>query len=361
MRKKILYIMHIDWNWIQQRPHYLAKNLSKFYDVLVSYSFCKNRSLLTKNKKDNLKLIPFFTIPLRRELKILYFINNLCLKIYFYFIIKIYRPDYIWITFPELYNYIPVKCKSKIIYDCMDDVISFNEGHKFNQELIKLERNLIYRSHYVFVSSFNLINKLKNRYGLYNKMILIRNAFGGDILDIKKNSNIDSNIIKIGYVGTISSWFDFEALSYLIEKITNIEFHLIGPVDKDIDIKIFENDKIKFYGPVDHNRLFEYVNSFNCMIMPFKISNLILSVDPVKLYEYINYNKPIVSIYYEEIKRFAPFVSFYKNKEELYREIIEMINNGFSKKYSDEQRNNFLRNNTWNARVEEIISYLEKL
>ena len=46
------------------------------------------------------------------------------------------------------------------------------------------------------------------------------------------------------------------------------------------------------------------------MIMPFKLNELVKSVDPVKLYEYINYNKPIISIFYQEIKRYSQLCGF---------------------------------------------------
>ena len=89
--------------------------------------------------------------------------------------------------------------------------------------------------------------------------------------------------------------------------------------------------------------------------MPFKLNELITSVDPVKLNEYINYNKPIISIYYDEIKRFSPFVSFYENKEDLNSLLESMIKNKFPKKYSDKQRIEFLESNTWDERIKTIL------
>ena len=35
--KKILYLMHVPWGWIKQRPHFIAENLSKYYKVNVFY------------------------------------------------------------------------------------------------------------------------------------------------------------------------------------------------------------------------------------------------------------------------------------------------------------------------------------
>ena len=46
-------------------------------------------------------------------------------------------------------------------------------------------------------------------------------------------------------------------------------------------------------------------------MMPFILNELIESVDPVKLYEYINFEKNIICIKYDEILRFKDFVYFY--------------------------------------------------
>lgn len=156
----------------------------------------------------------------------------------------------------------------------------------------------------------------------------------------------------------VSEWFDFEALSYTLKYIKNIEYHIIGPVDIDLP-KLSE--KIKFYGPVNHDELYSYAKNFDCLIMPFKLSELIYSVDPVKLYEYVNFNKPILAVYYPEIKRFSPFVDFYSDKEELKIKIEDMIQEDFKKKYSNSERLEFLKNNTWNIRIKKIMQNLEDL
>ena len=35
--KKVLYVMHISWGWIKQRPQFLAEELAKYYEVDVFY------------------------------------------------------------------------------------------------------------------------------------------------------------------------------------------------------------------------------------------------------------------------------------------------------------------------------------
>ena len=185
-------------------------------------------------------------------------------------------------------------------------------------------------------------------------MFLVRNAFNGKFID-KNEEETDiskKDVYKVCYIGTISSWFDIDALEYSIKENRNIEYHIIGPID--IDISKIKNDKIKFYSTIKHDELYNYVKEFDCLIMPFKLNEIVESVDPVKLYEYINFNKPIVSIYYDEISRFEDFVYFYNNKEELAKILADLSRGNKGVKYDKIQRHSFLKENTWNYRANYI-------
>lgn len=356
--------MHVDWDWIKQRPHFIAEGLSNFFSV---YIFAQRESInkpkeLVKNDTKNVKVKSFFTLPFRDK-KGVRQLNELLMKIYFKLMIKRYKPDYIWITNPILYNYLPPNLNCKLIYDCMDDAIGFDfkkEGIK--TKILESEKELIKKSSIIFVSSNNLATKINKRSKCNYKTFLIRNAFNGNIMDNMINNKHDQNIksiYKIGYIGTISSWFDFELLEFTLERFKNIEYHIIGPII-GLNNEIHANERIKFYGPINHEKLASLSVEFDCFIMPFKLNKVVESVDPVKFYEFINYNKPVISIFYEEIKRFSPYVYFYSDKETLVNMLEKMIKEGFVRKYSDNQRFEFLKNNSWDTRISKIVECIEK-
>ena len=119
--------------------------------------------------------------------------------------------------------------------------------------------------------------------------------------------------------------------------------------------------EIKYHGIVSHDNLYESIKYFDCLILPFKLNNLVNSVDPVKLYEYINFNKTIISIYYKELDYFSQFIYFYSNNDEFINLLKKMVKDKFTKKYSESERKEFLAKNAWNIRNSEIIDSLEKL
>ena len=45
----LLYLMHVDWRWIKQRPHFLAEILSEDLDLAVVHPLKRGRSALPEN------------------------------------------------------------------------------------------------------------------------------------------------------------------------------------------------------------------------------------------------------------------------------------------------------------------------
>ena len=362
MPKKILYIMHLDWRWIKQRPHFIAEGLSEFYEITVIHFhskryFFKNSDTSTHNEK-NLKLLPAFRLPFYQK-RIIYGLNKAYMKLYFKFLIEKYDPDFLWITFPQLYDYIPSNHRCKIIYDCMDLSTGFDYKEDFKLRVSNAESRLISDSDVVFVSSDKLLDELDETYHCSDKLVLVRNAFGGKIINDSIVEKEHKKSLKIGYVGSIHSQLtDFRTLKRTLEKIDNIEYHFIGPSNDNVK---FQHDRMKFYGVINHNDLYRYVKHFDCLILPFKLDKLVKFVDPVKLYEYINYNKPIISVYYEELEYFSKFIYFYSDPEDLASIINQMIEEGLLRKYSDFERLEFLKNNSWELRINKIVKSLEKL
>ncbi|SHP75589.1 Uncharacterised protein [Mycobacteroides abscessus subsp. abscessus] len=363
-KNKILYLMHVDWNWIKQRPHFIAEGLVEKYSVFVLYRLNPNRKSMVKNKS-KIKRMPFIPIP--RRTKLITILDNIIQRALIHLLCFFYRPDYIWITFPNQYNYIPdsLKGKAKLIYDCMDDAPGFYTDSNKKNELIKTESNIIKDSFLVLCSSRNLIKVLTRRYG-ENRYLLLRNALSENylnrVLSLSGDSNNESSLIKkceeyidIVYIGTVASWIDYDSILYCLNEIKNIRFHFIGPIEKKISNG---SNRVIYYGPINHDDLIKNKDQYDILIMPFIRNDLIESVDPVKLYEYLSFNKEVISIYYPEIKRFKDYIHFYNNKEELKGIIYDLVKTDANHKNKIASTNRFLIDNTWKKRVESVIKYL---
>lgn len=355
-KKTILYLMHVDWNWIKQRPHFLAEELSKRFNIVVICKSARCKTNMVDNKTGTFECLSLPNIPLQR-FKLMRRLNRLLSKWTMRSVMGRVNPDYLWITHPALVDFVPKNPNCKVIYDCMDDALGFKPTRDIDPaKMLEFEKRLIRISDHVFCSSARLAKLIAGREPCEGKLTLARNAFGGDILDAEEQAPVERGYVRfrVGYCGTVAEWFDFEALEYCLERIPELEFDIVGPLQNASPIA---HERLKLLGPMDHTKLQRFAKTCDCLIMPFKLTELILSVDPVKFYEYINFYKPIISVEYDEVRRFEPFVSFYSGKEQLLAVIREVMSNP-APKYSSEQRILFLRENSWEQRAAVIANVL---
>ena len=347
--------MEIDWYWIKQRPQIIAEMLSADYDVTVVYHkeiFVK-QSL--REEKDELeKSIPIPAIPYRDKNKVAYMVQ----KFFYHKIMKsIDQYDMVWITHPLLYRYIPKTYQGKIVYDCMDNHEALCSDKALCEVIRKTEKRLAAEANIIFASSSGLKKKMEQMVDK-GKTFLIRNGFIFDqIHSPRPTVPHKDKPLKIGYFGTIAEWFDFPLLLESLNRFSNLEYHLWGPVSK---VERPKHPRLIFEGIVEHSQLWEKAENVDCLIMPFVVNDIIKDVDPVKLYEYISMGKQIFSVWYEEVERFSKFVDFYLNSQ-MYFDIIDKTLNGeLNIKYSSQDQYHFLKKNDWDSRYEKIKFFIDE-
>lgn len=355
--KKMIYFCPVDWRWIKQRPQFLAEELSRFYQMHVIYPFSKDRKGLQKGKKSCVACTPYFTLPtLGGKLTCAAKINKVLVRWQAGIKIRLIKPDIIWITLPEQVEYVPQRYRSRLIYDCMDDYVAFNENGRKQIEIVRQENDLIQQANLIFASSENLKRKLCTRYQVSKeKVVLLRNGYNANWKQ-SQTQTMNRKPLRIGYFGTISHWFDFELLLHSLEQRDDIEYHLYGPIAGGVQIP--QNERLIYHGVVDHEDIERRAQELDVLMMPFKINELILSVDPVKLYEYICLNKNILCIRYPEVERFEPFTLFYRNLEEYLGNIDKLLDD-HTPIYSREQAERFLTENSWERRAHSAYTAIE--
>ena len=357
MSKKVLYIMNVDWNWIKQRPHYLAEGLSDKFDMKIVFQYRYGRKGFQKRELTLDGLTPIYVIPRIDRYRFGCKINVLIKKIYLKKIVKKFKPDIVYLTYPEQINWIPESYGGRIIYDCMDNYSQFNVNAAKKDDMIAEEKKMCEKASHILASSAYLKELLIKNYGVDKNLIdIVRNGYNGKPAEIKNTVNTDKKMFTMCYFGTFSDWFDFDFVLKSLNDAEDLEYLFIGPID---GIKIPKHDRIKYIGVVEHDELPKYTNEADCFVMPFVLNEVILSVDPVKLYEYINFNKNIICVKYPEISRFDRFVHFYDTYDEYIGTVKQLMSDN-TLKYDAEERIQFLEKNSWAKRVEVIQDILER-
>ncbi len=361
IEKKIAYISHIDWGWIKQRPQFLAECLAE--NNVVDYFYfpnAENKNAEYKNVNNNPRLdfIPLIKLPFSGRISVIKRIQVL-MNSY-----KIRAKDYdiIWVCSPEVLSRVDViSMKASIIYDCMDDMIESHAMPKYKSMLLLYERQLLEKSSCVFVSSESLRLKMLRRGCDEHKMSVIYNAtnisslLGGNDKEVVRK---DENMFIVTYFGTISRWIDTEILYRILndKDLGYVHIRLIGP----IDIELKKHPRLECVAPVPHDKLSLYTAGTDLFILPFILNDITLSVDPVKLYEYIAFQHNIASVYYAELDRYSEFVNFYKNYHDL-KDIISQLHSIGSLTYDPCRAEVFVLANTWRNRSEEITEIISVL
>lgn len=372
--KKILYLMHIPWGWIKQRPHFFAEYLASDNIIDVYYrksNTVSQNKLLTSEQVGipNISIkgfnnIPFKKIPLFKNFN-LDWINAIIAYIQ---LPSVRNYDYVWITSPIIYSFLRYSLYGKkIIYDCMDDMIEFPDikNHPLlEKEILNNEKELLMKAHIVFVSSDYLKNKVQERANLRVRNIhTINNAVELPSLDKKeklpqdvadKVTFIRNMSFPFMYVGMISEWFNFSLIKKTVENFPQLNIVLLGPCDTDI----VKHERIHYLGIVERRYIFDLMKEAYSLIMPFQLNELIYSVNPVKLYEYIYTGKPVVSVEYGETKKFANFVSLYNRNEDFFELVAGILNSPEKYVKKRELIDLYIRENTWYARYNQILKLL---
>lgn len=244
----------------------------------------------------------------------------------------------------------------------MDDVLEFTVLKEQYQELEIIEEKLFKNIDLVLFSSKELKNRKVKKYNLRSGQCgLVYNALDKSLIDAKLYDKYDDvfnkykNYTILTYIGTISSWFDFDIIEKSLNDFDNIVYIIVGPAEQNI--KVLRDDRIKYFGSVEHKYIKSLVLKSDILVMPFKINKLIEAVDPVKIYEYISFGKKIISVKYEELNKFSQYLNFYNN----YSEFEKILKNIENTKNINIINNNFIELNTWSTRKERIITLIDNI
>lgn len=355
---KILYFMHISWGWIKQRPHFIAEGLFKYYTLKVFIKKEFKKSVVVN--KSNIVINSIFRLPLER-FPFIFWLSSLICKLQLIKHVK--NTDVIWVMSPLQFDSIPLFLNKFLIYDCMDDMVEFELSDKKRKRIEKKERCLYNAASLVIVSSDYLKNKLIQRYGT-RQIYVVNNALR-EIPSMKENIDIPEALnkyflkgdarIRLVYIGTIAHWFDFSLIASILDKFDNIDVYLFGPTELNIP----DYERLHYCKSVEHDLVFPIMNRADMLIMPFIVNELIRSVNPVKLYEYIASGKPCLAPLYHESLKFEKYVYLYDSNNKCLEMISYLLENKMKSKRTYEECYEFAKENTWDSRIDEIVKLID--
>ncbi len=108
---------------------------------------------------------------------------------------------------------------------------------------------------------------------------------------------------RVGFFGLLHEWVDLELIGRLADRLP-YSFVLIGAANQDLSA-LLARPNVFHLGRKPYAELPGYCRGFAAAIVPFKVSELTLSVNPIKLREYAAAGLPVVATDLPEIRRCA--------------------------------------------------------
>ncbi len=244
--------------------------------------------------------------------------------------------------------------EDKLIYYCVDEYKAFT-GVAANS-LAAMEERLCRRADLVIVSSDELY---KSKVRFNPNTYLIRHGVDFEhfrrALDPQVSVPAELGALPrpvIGFHGLIADWVDIELLGRIAQTFSSGSLALVGRATTDVSA-LKRTPNAHFLGQKPYSALPNYCKGFDVAINPFRINELTLNANPLKVREYLAAGLPVVSTPVPEVVRMK-HCRIGVGYEEFTREIrLAMDNPGPSA-----ARSELMRNESWEAKVDELRNLL---
>lgn len=380
--ENIVCLSNYYWGPLKQRYEHIMLELSRHNRVLfieLDADFVRQagRKLLFKWLKRPAEIYPGFfaatpppSFPLKYTFPVLNTISQNINAFYYKKLIRKlgFRDFILWVTRPAHFALAGKLGEKLLVYDCVDDHTGF---HLVNQpslvnlqvtNMVKMEKQLLEKAGLVFTSSQELYYAKKN---YSNNVYLVPNAC--DVIHFRKAvapETLIADRIKaikqpiIGFIGLLdTSRLDLDLIKRIAFEYKDCYIVLIGP--NYLYGEGFSGYKnIHLLGEIRYEEIPNYLKAIDVAIMPYKRNELVRSINPVKLYEYLAAGKPVVCMDYADTAGLEGVIHAARDSNEfisLIKKCLKENSPGLVNK-----RIEAVKDNTWENRVEMLSGLMEE-
>jgi len=253
----------------------------------------------------------------------------------------------------------------RIIYDYVDDINAFYGNH---QKILKGHQYLLRNASFVLATARILVDEVRS---LRSDVIFspngvvyehfaraARREFSSPPSDMQAFFSNSKPVI--GYYGALARWFDYELLKSIALLRPEYQFLLIGPdYDGTLELSGIPKDgNIHWLGVKSYEELPHYLQYFDVATIPFIVNEITHATSPLKLFEYMAGEKPIVITPMQESMHY-PGVLVGKDSVEFAQQLDLALQMREDQTYLNLLRQTAMEN-TWEQRADEILSATEK-
>lgn len=235
----------------------------------------------------------------------------------------------------------------RVIYDCRDDWEEFAKVGMARWFRHGVERQLVGQCDATLCVSAPLVAKMQ-RLAPGRPVLLAPNAVEADFLP-QNYRRTPSEPARVGYFGHLSdAWFDWPAFIDIARACPHLVFEVIGHSAPQ-GLRLPAN--IELQGPKPWQELYRYAARWSAAIIPFRMGVLADGVDPIKIYEYLSFELPVVSFRMPQIEHY-PYTRTVGSVAEFCDALLEACHTQVDKTVI----NHFIADNTWEVRAQQLLA-----
>ena len=266
------------------------------------------------------------------------------------------RDPLLWTFMPNTVGLVGRLGESKVIYHCVDEYSAFKGVPR--EALRRMEDALVRRADLVLTSADSLC---RARRALNPCTYFV--SHGVDVAHFSRALDRDlapapevADLVRdgtrvIGFFGLIAEWIDLQLVRELAQRRPGWTFVMIGKATVDLSpLRGLPN--VRLLGQKPYASLPSYCRAFDVGLIPFRIDELTLNVNPLKLREYLAAGLPVVSSDLPEVRKYGHLVHVAAGADAYLREIERALTERAEP--LDRARVDAMKDESWEARVEEI-------
>jgi glycosyltransferase involved in cell wall biosynthesis len=244
-----------------------------------------------------------------------------------------------------------------VVYHCVDEFSAFSDTN--GRHIAELEERLLRRADLVITSAERL---RENKSKVNPHTVLVRH--GVDYRHFVKacdpSTPIPEDIARlprpiIGFFGLVADWVDQEAMIATAKAHPEGSVVVLGKVAPDVDVSALQAvPNIHLLGRKKYEELPGYCRAFDVALNPFKVNELTLNANPLKVREYLAAGLPVVSSDIPEVRKVG-LCKVATSTEDFVAKVDECLAEGAG---PSRQRAERIFSESWDARVEEIREHV---
>jgi UDP-galactopyranose mutase len=204
-------------------------------------------------------------------------------------------PEVLWFYTPMALPFTRQLNAPVIVYDCMDELSSFDHAPSGIGEL---ERELFSRAQLVFTGGHALYREKREQhphvYAFPSSVDAEHFAHARGSLP-EPPDQADLPHPRIGFFGVIDERLDRDLLARVADERPDFQLVLLGPVVKIEPASLPRRPNIHWLGQKQYSELPSYLSGWDVAIMPFALNRATRFISPTKTLEYLAAGVPVVS------------------------------------------------------------------